>query len=645
MTKSAERNAQDSVAVQADASTLSITEGALVKHPDGVFRIAEVLSFYTVLGHNVESGRAQVLAIAELRRLEQDAFAQSQIDLNEIDDNSWRAAQERLAALQPLLGVPRPSKQQVVDRAKELGKDPTTLYRWLKRYRSYDATSALVPYKPGWRQGRGRLSPTAEKVMREVIDQFYLTLERPTPTKAWKELNIRCGKLNMPTPSLNALKSRIERIPEYERLKRRGRLEQAKNRFLPVPGSTPNMEYPLSRVEIDHTRVDVILVDDVHRRPLDRPWVTVAIDCYSRMVVGYYLSFDAPSRTSIAMCLAQAMLPKDEWLLAHGVEAKWPVWGRPKLLVSDNGADFRSKDFARACENHNIDLQYRPVRVPRYGSHIERLQGTLLREIHDLPGTTFSNVAEREDYDSDGRAVMTLGEFERAFLKLVCNEYHRRVHSSLGMPPLRKLEFGVFGTADSPGTGMPPRPEDRTAVLLSFLPSFERTIQHDGVTLDSLRYYDDCLRAWIGEADPETGKSRTHLFRRDPRDVSSLWFWDPEIKRYFKVPLADLTAPAFSHWEHVRAKAAVKQLGYDPSDEKAVFRSIAERREEVKESAAKTKRARKEHQRNLSHQKAATPGKALAAPPPPAPPSKPTTALPPPPSGLALHVTATDDIE
>ena len=133
MTKSAERNAQDSVAVQADASTLSITEGALVKHPDGVFRIAEVLSFYTVLGHNVESGRAQVLAIAELRRLEQDAFAQSQIDLNEIDDNSWRAAQERLAALQPLLGVPRPSKQQVVDRAKELGKDPTTLYRWIKR--------------------------------------------------------------------------------------------------------------------------------------------------------------------------------------------------------------------------------------------------------------------------------------------------------------------------------------------------------------------------------------------------------------------------------------------------------------------------------------------------------------------------------
>ena len=51
----------------------------------------------------------------------------------------------------------------------------------------------------------------------------------------------------------------------------------------------------------------------------------------------------------------------------------------------------------------NIDLL-----KPRFGGHIERLMGTFATDIHAVPGTTFSNIFQRKDYDSDTQAVLHL---------------------------------------------------------------------------------------------------------------------------------------------------------------------------------------------------------------------------------------------
>jgi putative transposase len=44
---------------------------------------------------------------------------------------------------------------------------------------------------------------------------------------------------------------------------------------------------PLEVVQIDHTLVDVVVVDELERLPLGRPWLTLAIDVASRMVNGF----------------------------------------------------------------------------------------------------------------------------------------------------------------------------------------------------------------------------------------------------------------------------------------------------------------------------------------------------------------------
>lgn len=623
---------------------IDLRSGALVRHAEGVFRITEVLDFSTVVATAVESGRTKVLRVGELMAVESAPAVASDVDIDSIAEEDWRVAQVRYEAIQPLLEIEQ-SRSAVEARAAEVDVNPATLYRWLSRYRSMDAISALIPFKRGWKTGNYRIGEAAEGVIRQVIQDFYLKPERPSPQKVVREVHRICNMRHIERPSPTAIRARIARIPEHERLKRRGQAELAKNKFLPVPGKFPGAEYPLAVVQIDHTPVDVILVDDVHRKPIDRPWITVAIDVFSRMTVGYYLSFDEPSTTSVAMCLSHAMLPKDEWLLLHDVEGTWPVWGRPHKVHVDNGPDFRSKSLRQSCQMHSVDLEFRPVKVPRYGGHIERLQGTLLREIHDLPGTTFSSIKDRGEYDSEKHAVMTKDEFEKLLVDLICNDYHRRVHSTLGMPPLRMWELGIFGGAGIQGVGMPPRPTDRLTVVLDFLPSFSRTVQPDGVSLDGLRYYAEALRPWIGMKDKDSGKARSHVFRRDPRDISAIWFYDPDLKQYFKVPLADQSAPAFSIWEHQQAKAALIKAGHDPSDERAVFKSIGDRRTMVEESAARTKKARRDAQRQSDHAKARSPAAPAGKSPPSAVPVPETPLVK---TGLLTtllsSVDATDDI-
>jgi len=40
---------------------------------------------------------------------------------------------------------------------------------------------------------------------------------------------------------------------------------------------------PLEVVQMDHTQVDVIVVDEQSRRPIGRPWITLAIDMFTRI--------------------------------------------------------------------------------------------------------------------------------------------------------------------------------------------------------------------------------------------------------------------------------------------------------------------------------------------------------------------------
>jgi len=601
-------------AIEPIRQRIDVQVGNHLRHGEAVYRIIELLDYESVIGVDVETGRSKPLRVQELLPADplDDAYEHTHNDIEAIADEDWRIAEERYSAIKPLLNAANPGRYEVEARAKEVNVSPATLYRWLRRHKDLGVVSALIPRQRGWRTGNSRLSDATEEVIREVIDEDYLTIQRLSDQSVVMEVNRRCHQRGIKPPSPNAIRARIAKIPERIRMRRRGYREKAKNRYQATPGHFPNADYPLAYVQIDHTPVDIILVDEEHRLPIGKPWITLAIDVYSRTVTGYYLSFDEPSATSIAMCISQSILPKDDWLALHSVDASWPIWGFPVNVHVDNGSDFRSDTFRRSCELYGINLEFRPVRVPRYGGHIERLLGTFMKKVHAVPGTTFSSVPERGDYDSDKNAAMTKLEFEKWLVTLITRHYHNSKHSELGMPPLKKWEIGIFGNVNNAGVGLPSKPKDGMRLLLDFLPAHHRTIQTFGVTLDGMRYYDEALRPWINAMDPDNPKEkRKFIFRRDPRDISCLWFFDPEIKQYFKIPFSNLALPSMSIWELRQAKERLKQQGKDLSNEHLVYAALTELRDQVEQAKAKTRKARRQAQRRKEHERKVSPANPL----------------------------------
>lgn len=629
MTNIYEQHEVPNEALKPQRQRVDLSVGAMVQFGDAIYRIKDIMDFESVMTVEVSSGRSKLLRISDLRALPQQGQENPSLtqDLHEIDDEDWRVAHERFDIIKPFIGVGTYGRKEINAYAKSIGTSSATLYRWLKAYESTQVVSALIPRKRGWQEGNSRISEAADAVIEEVITDFYLTPQRPTAQKTVSEVHQRCYRRGIEPPHPSTIRSRLGKVSERARLRGRGFAELAKNKFTPAPGRFPNADYPLSVIQIDHTPCDIILVDEVYRKPLQRAWLTLAMDVHSRMITGYYLSYDPPSETSVAMCVAQSILPKDEWLLSHNVEADWPVWGVPKTIHVDNGADFRSNNFGQSCLQYGINLEFRPVKQPRYGGHIERMLGTLLREIHSLPGTTFASVKDRENYDSEKRAVMTKAELEGWLLTFITKIYHHRVHSGIGMSPMRKWEIGIFGNAETVGSGLPPKMADRMTLLLDFLPSFQRTVQPIGVTIDNLTYYAEALRPWINAEDKaRTGKKRALTFRRDPRDISMLWFFDPDIKQYFKIPLADQSISAMSVWEYQKAREIIKNEGSKSLNTVQLMSALDDMRARVDESSEKSKIARRAAQRRKEHEKnisPATPNSVSVEPSP----SRPTSII------------------
>lgn len=588
-------------------SYLPASVGRYVRREDKIYRITEIINYNLLVGTNVETDRSEILEINELKPIDENLLI-SKKDLSEFSDTDWAEAETRFAIIQPLI------KRSVIGRydvniiAQENNINTATVYRWLKQYRATGSILSLISRQRGWKTGNKRIHNNIESIINEVIEQFYLTPQRQTAQKAVLEVKRICNERKIVAPSDNTIRARLAEIPERIHLRGRGYKEKAKNSFLPAAGSFPNADYPLAVVQIDHTPADIILVDDTHRKPIGRPWITVAMDVYSRMITGYYLSFDSPSETSIAMCVSHSILPKQEWLLLHKVDAEWPVWGIPNTIHVDNGADFRSDNFRRSCQAYGINLEFRPVKQPRYGGHIERVLGSILKEIHTLPGTTFSSVKEKENYNSEKFAALTKNEFESWLVNFICKIYHQREHKGIKKSPTKQWELGIFGTREVPGIGLPPRPTNPTTLLNDFLPMFTRTVQTFGVTIDNLSYYSEALRPWINAKDPDDPKKKRQLiFRRDPRDISSIWFKDPLLNQYFKIPLADQSLPAMSAWEYNQVQDKLKKEGSKSVNNSQILYAITELRDKVEASKAKTKKARRQAQRRVEHEKNISP--------------------------------------
>jgi putative transposase len=259
-------------------------------------------------------------------------------------------------------------------------------------------------------------------------------------------------------------------------------------------------------MQMDHTLVDIMVVDEVLRQPMGRPWITVAFDIATRVVLGFALRLEAPSAVSVGLALSMACLPKDRWLKERNLEIDWSPFGLPELIHVDNGKEFHSLALMRGCERYGMSLEYRPPGRPQFGGHIERYLGTLMRRIHGLPGTTYSNPTERGKYRSEARATMTMAELERWIALEVAGRYHQHVHRGVHAIPAQLWEQSVRRKPPAVVT-------EPSRFVLDFLPAETRRVGRNGFQINRIRYWDPILSRLFPPS------SRV-LVWHDPRDVS-----------------------------------------------------------------------------------------------------------------------------
>ena len=244
----------------------------------------------------------------------------------DVSEDDWAEAVRREEAIRTLAAVDTSDKATVRSAAAALGLSPAQIYRLITKFRETPVTASLVVMKPGPQKGARLLPGPIECRIDDAIETIFKTRERPTVAKLQRDLWKDCRAAGLKPPSRKAIQARISARSLRELAKARDGSKAARQRYAPVqPGLRPRS--PLAIVQIDHTKVDVQLVNDLQRAVIGRPWLTLLLDVFSRCVVGFHLSFDPPSAAGVALSIAQGVLPKADWLSQRGIKLAWPMQG------------------------------------------------------------------------------------------------------------------------------------------------------------------------------------------------------------------------------------------------------------------------------------------------------------------------------
>ena len=450
----------------------------------------------------------------------------------------------------------------------------STLYRWKK---AFDTSGWIGLIPRNTNAGRRRVTdPTLDITVRKIIEQKYLQASEPSMMSAYRFLCIECKRNNLTPPHYSTFCRRIKELNEETKtICRRGR-KASRDKFKSLYGQSSHINYPLARVEIDHTILDVVLVDRFDRKPIGRPKLTIAVDVDSRMVFGYYLSFDAPDLLAVGMCLLNGILPKEECTAKFNTKNSWPIHGLPKSILLDNAKEFRSSGLARFCMLYAITMEFCPVKKPETKPHVERFIRTINETIRDdLIGGYTVPLAEKRltGYDPETHAELTIDEFEEWLVQWIVDDYHQRIHAGIQQKegveasPQEWYEKRLMNTGGSI-VGVPNTPINPEQLKFDVLPFEERALQRGGIKIWGLEYNAPVV-AKIRSESSRTEKK--HVVKYDPRDIREVYLWIESEKMYEKIPLKNVY---------------MEQLRINPTDSENIPLSLHEF-EQIKGSISK----------------------------------------------------------
>ncbi|CAJ0691469.1 Mu transposase C-terminal domain-containing protein [Ralstonia holmesii] len=472
------------------------------------------------------------------------------------------------AYIEPLI---RAAAQQIGD---ENPPGATTVYRWYSRLQATGDTRALIPRI----DLRGPRTLRQDELILSLMSNAMVDAFRASPLATGRNIYTRLiagidrenrGRLpaqQIKPPSLSTVYRMLARVDASELVALREGKTVADKRFRLVRTGVKT-EHILERVEMDHTPLDLFLIDEKTWLPLGRPTLTVAIDHFSRMLLGFHLSFGAPSMAAVVGALRHAILPKNpakEAMPGVKTEHKWICYGQPDLLVVDNGMEFHSTDLESIAYDLRMGVENCPKHQPRFKGVVERyLKHVNYDFAHQLPGTSFARLHLRGDYDPQKHALLTFEEFNHVFEKWVVDVYAQTLHRGIGTTPWAKWVEGMKRRE-------PELPSDLRTLQRRIGRISERALRQDGVLLKGIRYNGDVL-APILRAYGAGVRVRV-LY--DPEDLGEIQVWGPDdVEPVAVQALNQSYALGLTVWQNEMIRQFLREQGATAEDRASLERA------------------------------------------------------------------------
>ncbi len=427
-----------------------------------------------------------------------------------------------------------------------------SIYYWVQLYRKGGIENLIPKYCKSGRHSIYELELL--KLLENSRQDYFKPLN--TLKKVYRELVETCTKNNIQPPKESSLKTFIHRNSTASDFARKRGKKYHKSNFTPSLASFQGAFAPMQILQLDNTNFDVFPVDSEFREGLSTPYMTAAIDCYTRMITGFSISYFPSSSRTVLDVLIQSILPKENIIETFCPQSNWPIQGFPVLILVDNGMDYRAKIVKDFCMKYDIILEFAPIRTPRYKAFIEQwfniLHHALATENVEGWRPLLKHRLENPELKPEAEAILTLQEIEEWMYKWILDEYHftNPYENHVPAPFLRWQNYQEIQTdVILPAPREPPKDKNEIdEIYLSMLIPIERILGYNGVIWERLSYHNPQLMKEYNQ----NGKQKVKVLINN-RDIRFVWVIISNQTEPIKVELA-------SGW----AQAIVKIYGNMP---------------------------------------------------------------------------------
>ena len=345
-----------------------------------------------------------------------------------------KKANDRFALIKPVLAGLASTANTSLGRA---------MRRWVAKFREAEQRHncgyiGLLPDYENFGNRIPRIEEAVFKIVDEFIEKEYENHKQKNIREVYGEFENYCkGEGITAIPSYKLFVAAVNNRPLHEQVEKRAGSKAAyplEPFYWELLYTLPRHgDYPFQITHLDHTQLDIELIDLRTGQNLGRPWLTLLIDAYSRRILAVYLSFDRPSYRSCMMVLRECVYRHKRF---------------PEMVVVDGGHEFHSIYFDALLARYNCNKATRPKSKPRSGSEMERVFGTTNEEfIHNLEGNTQATKNVRQltpAVDPKRHAVWTLGELYTRIQEWAYEQYDTNEHGGILQTPADAFNQGIF---------------------------------------------------------------------------------------------------------------------------------------------------------------------------------------------------------